>query len=118
MENPFRRNKRPKQLNVVQEVGRDPLRIPQSTPISESVETAQRLSKAKRALAKILPQPIRDEYPTTPDIPKSVSIEQTIGTIGIESAVNTIELLEIPHEDQSNLTQSELSQIPIAENLF
>ncbi len=116
MENPFRRSKRLKQLNVVQEVGRDPLRIPRSTPICESVETALRLSKAKRALTKVLPQPIRDVYPTTPDIPKPVSIEQTIGAIGIESAVNTIELLETLPENQSNLTQSELSHIPIAEN--
>ena len=108
MENPFRRNKRPKQLNVVQEVGRDPLRIPRSTPISESVETAQRLAKAKRVLMKVLPQPIRDGYPNNPDLlqqkPEPVNTEQTLGTIGIEAIVNPIELLKISPPDQSDLT--------------
>lgn len=108
MENPFRRNKKPKQLNVVQEVSRDPLRILNSTPISESVETAQRLAKAKRILMRVLPQPIRDGYPSNPDLPQprpgSVITEQTIGAIGIETIINPVELLEIPPQDQSNLT--------------
>ncbi len=57
MKNFFKKNP-PKRLNVVQEVGRDPLRIPLSTPIDESVETAKRLLVAKIRLASVLPQPI------------------------------------------------------------
>ena len=53
----FFKKKQPKCLNVVQEVGRDPLRIPLSTPIDESVETAKRLLIARIRLASVLPQP-------------------------------------------------------------
>lgn len=68
MENPFERNI---QLNVVEEVGRDPLRIPKRTPVSESVETAKRLLIARRRLMLVLPQLIRVEIVNTdrsPDV--------------------------------------------------
>ena len=47
----------PERLNVVQEVGRDPLRVPLSTPIDETMETAKRLSIARKRLKLVLPQP-------------------------------------------------------------
>jgi len=56
---PSKRNVSGKRLNVVQEVGRDPLRIPRSTPKGKSVETARQLSAARRKLAQVLPQPTR-----------------------------------------------------------
>lgn len=44
-------------LNVVQEVGRDPLRVPANTPPDQTIETARELARARRRLEKVLPQP-------------------------------------------------------------
>lgn len=61
----FFKKKQPKRLNVVQEVGRDPLRIPLSTPIDETLETAKRLQIARLRLRSVLPQPTYIANPQT-----------------------------------------------------
>lgn len=48
-------------LNVVQEVGRDPLRVPVNTPPEQVIEVARKLGAAKELLKTVLPQPIRPE---------------------------------------------------------
>lgn len=64
MDNPFRKKER--KLNVLEEVGRDPLRIPRDTPPSQVLEVAAKLSAAKKVLRTVLPQPYR---PYETDIP-------------------------------------------------
>lgn len=61
MENPFikRRNRYP--LNVVQEVGRDPLRVPLHTPPEQTVNVARALGIARQRLMTVLPQPNREQ---------------------------------------------------------
>lgn len=79
MKNFFKKNQL-KCLNVVQEVGRDPLRIPLSTPIDETVETAKRLQIAKIRLASVLPQPtlIADSQTITqPNLSEDQQINDT-----------------------------------------
>lgn len=57
MENPFRKFKERLPINAVQEVGRDPLRVPLDTPPGDTVETARKLGAARELLMTVLPRP-------------------------------------------------------------
>ncbi len=46
-------------LNVILEVGRDPLRVPEDTPADEILDAARALATAKRSLETVLPQATR-----------------------------------------------------------
>lgn len=43
-------------LNVVEEVGRDPLRVPAVTPPDEIIDFARSLAEARKRLETVLPQ--------------------------------------------------------------
>lgn len=44
-------------INVIPEVGRDPLRVPLDTPPGEIVEAARKLGAARELLMNVLPRP-------------------------------------------------------------
>lgn len=73
MENPFKKIRADLPLNVIPEVGRDPLRVPVNTPPGEVINVAIALAKAREQLTAVLPQPNRETTePSTPAITQDI----------------------------------------------